>query len=131
MKTKRSKKINLENKKFIFFEIGVIISLAIVLAAFEWKSADLPEKLIFQGIDRDYLEEKAEITVHKKEEQKKPKPKIIETKLNVVEDDKKTEKIEFTVENTEDVLNDTTAWEPNVEPEPDDVSDIPFTVVEV
>jgi len=132
MKTKRSNKINLENKKFIFFEIGVIISLAIVLAAFEWKSADLPEKLIFQGIDRDIYEEKVEITKHeKKEEPKKPEPKLNESIINEIEDGEKADDFDFSAEVTDDVVNDTIVWEPDIDPEPDEVIDIPFTVVEV
>lgn len=40
MKAKKSPKANLENKRFIFAQIGLIISLAIVLLAFEWKTFD-------------------------------------------------------------------------------------------
>ena len=37
MEVKKSSKANLENKKGIFFEIGLIIALAFLFLAFEWK----------------------------------------------------------------------------------------------
>lgn len=48
MESKKTNRANLENKRFIFLEAGMIISLALALMAFEWKSyensvATLPE----------------------------------------------------------------------------------------
>ena len=40
MEIKKSEKANLENKKLLFLEIGLIISLAITYVAFEWKSSE-------------------------------------------------------------------------------------------
>ena len=40
MEIKKSEKANLENKKLLFIEIGLIISLAITYVAFEWTSAE-------------------------------------------------------------------------------------------
>ena len=40
MEIKKSEKANLENKKFLFVEIGLVISLAITLFAFEWTSTE-------------------------------------------------------------------------------------------
>lgn len=38
MEVKKSSKADLENKKGIFFEIGLVIALACLLVAFEWKT---------------------------------------------------------------------------------------------
>jgi len=38
MKTKKSKRADLEKKKFLFFQTGCVIALALTLAAFEWPS---------------------------------------------------------------------------------------------
>jgi protein TonB len=38
MEIKKTPKANLENKKFLYREIGLIITLALVLLAFEWKT---------------------------------------------------------------------------------------------
>lgn len=38
MKAKKSEKANLENKRGLYFQLGLIISLCITLSAFEWSS---------------------------------------------------------------------------------------------
>ena len=40
MEIKKSEKVNLENKKLLFVEIGLVISLAITFIAFEWTSKE-------------------------------------------------------------------------------------------
>ena len=40
METKKNPKISLENKKGLFFQIGLIITLLLIFGAFEWKSYD-------------------------------------------------------------------------------------------
>lgn len=40
MEIKKTPKADLEDKKLLFREIGLIISLAAVLVAFEWSSKD-------------------------------------------------------------------------------------------
>ena len=41
MEIKKTEKANLENKKLLFTEIGLIISLLIVFIAFEWTQAEV------------------------------------------------------------------------------------------
>ncbi len=41
MELKKSKKADLESKKGVFLQIGLIFSIAIILVAFEWKSSDV------------------------------------------------------------------------------------------
>ena len=40
MEIKKSEKASLENKKLLFLEIGLVVSLAITLFAFEWTSTE-------------------------------------------------------------------------------------------
>ena len=40
MEAKKSRKADLENKKAIFFQIGLVVALGLTLLAFEWKSYD-------------------------------------------------------------------------------------------
>lgn len=40
MEVKKSPKVDLENKKLLFTQIGFVIALAAVLIAFEWTSTD-------------------------------------------------------------------------------------------
>ena len=40
MEIKKSPKANLENKKFLFMEIGLVVALLMVLGAFEWSPTE-------------------------------------------------------------------------------------------
>ena len=84
---KKSKKSNLEIKRGIFFQLGLIISLAVVLMAFEWTS----------GIDnsdlKNYISDKVEIyeemvpiTQQEKPIPPPPKMKAVIDEIKVVDD---------------------------------------------
>ena len=83
MEKKKSKRATLENKRFLFFEIGIILTLATTLAAFEWKSYDVDAYIIERGPAIEVLEE---IVLNTKI--KKPEPKLkpipVTTLLNIV-----------------------------------------------
>jgi protein TonB len=99
MEEKKSPKANLENKKLMFMQIGMVISLFIAWLAFNHKSYDKRE------IDPSLLrqtevleEEMVEIT-----KQEEPKPQPVEmpkqtTQLEIVEDDVEVEDIEINAE---------------------------------
>ena len=99
MEEKKSPKANLENKKLMFMQIGMIISLLIAWLAFNHKSYDKRE------IDPSLLrqtevleEEMVEIT---KQEEQKPQPVEMPkqtTQLEIVEDDVEVEDIEINAE---------------------------------
>ncbi|MBR0178134.1 MAG: TonB family protein [Bacteroidales bacterium] len=99
MEEKKSPKANLENKKLMFTQIGLIISLLIAWLAFEHKSYDKRE------IDPSLLrqtevveEEMVEIT---KQEEQKPQPVEVPkqtTQLEIVQDDVETEDININAE---------------------------------
>ena len=99
MEEKKSPKANLENKKLMFTQIGLIISLAIAWLAFEHKSYDKRE------IDPSLLrtaevveEEMVDIT---KQEEQKPQPVEVPkqtTQLEIVQDDVEVEDIEINAE---------------------------------
>ena len=56
MEIKKSEKANLENKKLLFVEIGLVISLAITLFAFEWTSTET-EVAVLEDTQELVLEE--------------------------------------------------------------------------
>ena len=99
MEEKKSPKANLENKKLMFIQIGMIISLLIAWLAFEHKTYDKRE------IDPSLLrqtevveEEMVEIT---KQEEQKPQPVEVPkqtTQLEIVQDDVEVEDIEINAE---------------------------------
>ena len=99
MEEKKSPKADLENKKLMFMQIGLIISLIVAWLAFEYKSYDKREidpSLLRQTEVLD--EEMVEIT---KQEEQKPQPVEMPkqtTQLEIVDDDVEVEDIEINVE---------------------------------
>jgi protein TonB len=129
MEEKKSPKANLENKKLMFMQIGLIISLIVAWLAFEYKSYDKRE------IDPSLLrqtevveEEMVEIT-----KQEEPKPQPVEvpkqtTQLEIVQDDVEVEDIEINAE-----IDQTEVMEEYVAPEVEEeevVEQEVFTIVE-
>lgn len=77
MKTKKSQKANLENKRGLFFQIGIVLVLIAILAAFEW-SVELtapPEFVIGDGDEP--IEWATPITRPEQEQKEKAKPPTI------------------------------------------------------
>jgi protein TonB len=88
MELKKTKTANLERKKGIFFQLGLIIVLSLVLIAFEWSSTGLSKNEFESGFTEQIEEEIIPITRQEQPESRKPPepPKIVET-FEVVEDD--------------------------------------------
>jgi protein TonB len=88
MELKKTKKANLEGKRTIFLEIGLVVVLAIMLAAFEWSSKPNMENTLGELADMDLEEEIIPITRQQevKPPPPPPPPKVTEV-LNIVEDD--------------------------------------------
>ncbi|PKP04770.1 MAG: energy transducer TonB [Bacteroidetes bacterium HGW-Bacteroidetes-6] len=96
MKPKKKDSKNMEKFKSIFFQTGLLISLFVVLAAFEWKKYDSNNNNFYQQVFVPIDDELATIT---KEEP--PKTKIIQpTTIFDIKDDNV-------------VINDTLVFDPN------------------
>jgi protein TonB len=88
MEIKKSPKADLENKKGVFLQIGLVLVLALILIAFEWTSKPSTSGGIGELADLQLEEEIIPIT--RQQEVKPPPPpappKVTEV-LNIVEDD--------------------------------------------
>ena len=87
MISKKSEFANLDNKRSIFLEIGMIITLVLVFYAFNWKTYD---KQVIQNYHRNFDEIPAElvpVTVQKQPEPPKIKAPVVLTKINIVENE--------------------------------------------
>ncbi|MDX9696846.1 MAG: TonB family protein [Bacteroidales bacterium] len=77
MKTKKSQKANLENKRGLFLQIGTVLVLVAVLAAFEWRvKVSEPPELIIRATDEP-IELAIPITRPEQEQKEKAKPVAI------------------------------------------------------
>jgi len=127
MERKKTKKANLESRKGLFFIIGVVVTLATILVAFEWTSNPIDNSKDVAYINDIQFEE--EMMVTRREEPKPPvKQPDIKTVIDIVDDDVIIEdEITFDIE-----VDDNTEYNFIIE---DDVEEIieevtPFYIVE-
>src|SRR5688572_22363636 len=125
MDPKKSPEADLEKKKGLFLQIGLIFALAVTLVAFEWKSYDKEDYSLGQLKVDDIPEEIIPIT--KQEEKPPPPPPPPVQEIVVVKDDVKIEN-EAVVQETE-VTQETVV---EVQPVQEEVIDEPeiFLIVE-
>lgn len=77
MKTKKSNKANLENKRGLFFQIGTVLVLIAVLAAFEWQGK-MPEPVLIESKNVvETIELATPVTRTEQEQKDKIKPPVI------------------------------------------------------
>jgi protein TonB len=96
MELKKSPKADLEKKKSIFIQIGLIISLGLVLAAFEYKTSSKENNELL-ALNKETVEEEV-IPVTRQEVATPPPPQPQVTELNIVKDDQEI-KEELEMEN--------------------------------
>lgn len=123
MESKKTPKADLNNKRSLFFQIGMIASLGLMLTAFNWAqreggAGDLGQLLI---------EEPVEVEVPQTEQKVQPPPPPPPPQLEVVEDDELVE--EDDIQSTE-VNQDTKIDIPVIEPEEGPAEPEIFTIVE-
>ena len=90
MEIKKNPEVDLENKKGIFFQVGLIVALLVVFVAFEYKSYDKTTIDLASRVVEDIAEEIIPITEQKVKPPPPPPPKQV-IKINIVEDDVEVE----------------------------------------
>ncbi|MBO6117442.1 MAG: energy transducer TonB [Bacteroidales bacterium] len=104
MEAKKSEKANLENKKGLFLELGLIVALAIVLFAFEMKSYDKQESSIAMTEASMEVEEMVIQTQQDEPEPPKQEVELSQTEFEIVENDVEI-KDEFKLENFDNITD--------------------------
>ncbi len=128
MNPKKSQKADLESKKFIFRQIGLVLALAVVLLAFEWKTYEKTVDGFGERLVEDIPEELVEITVQENKPPPPPPPKKVVV-LNVVEDDIEVEE-EIQIDVEADEETEVEEYIPVIVEEEDDDDAPIFIVVE-
>ena len=133
MKAKKTPKADLEHNKGIFFELGLIIALSLVLIAFEWTSTELLSSEMLMAEDQEFEEEIIPITYEKQAQPQKPPepPKVVEF-FQVVDNDIELEN-ELILENMEIDQETEVAiieYEPTIEAEEEEEEKQIFIAVE-
>ncbi len=95
MEQKKTPKADLENKKGMFLQAGLVVALAATLIAFEWKTYD---RVLADLGDVEVLHiEEEEIPITRQEPPPPPPPPAPTTVLNIVDDDEEIEE-EFVID---------------------------------
>lgn len=92
MELKKNPKADLENRRGLYLEIGLVVIMAVALAAFEWKSYDQEQVEVVQ---RTAMDEVEDVIIQTQQEELPPppppeQPEVV-TELNVIEDDAESE----------------------------------------
>ena len=98
MQPKKNPKVSLENKKGMFFQIGLAVTLFAILIAFEWKSYDKTNYNL-GDLNLDDMEEEI-IPITRQEVKPPPPPPPPPEIIEIVEDEVEIEK-ELEIEETE------------------------------
>ncbi|MEA3443316.1 MAG: energy transducer TonB [Bacteroidota bacterium] len=109
METKKANHANLEKKRTIFLQVGFIISLTLVLMAFEWTVEKSAAK-VFDGLAQVEMEEDMVNTFQKEPEKiEKPKPKLKVTDIIniIVDSDEPDDVLDFSSETDQNEWVDT------------------------
>lgn len=111
MEVKKSKKADLERRKGMFLEVGLVVALAIILVAFEWTQGENKEADTDVVQEIQFEDEMMQITRREepKPEPKPEQPKVAEV-LDIVDDDVEIEDdFDFDMEATDDTEYDFTS----------------------
>ena len=98
MEPKKTPEISLEKKKGLYFQIGLVITLIVILGAFEWKSYEKVDYNLGQ-LNLDDIEEEI-IPITKQEIKPPPPPPPPPEVIEIVEDEVEIEE-ELEIEETE------------------------------
>lgn len=107
MDIKKSPKASLEDKKFVYLLMGLILALTVVYIAFEWTEKEVA---VYDIEDTEFLiEEEMDIIqtaeVPPPPPPPPPTPQVVEV-LNIVEDDKEVEDVQIISEDDKDEVVD-------------------------
>lgn len=130
MELKKSDKANLEKQKGLFFQIGLVIALGVILVAFEWKqrpeTTDDSAAVAQVAIE----EEIAQVTRPPEVKTPPPPPKVTEV-LNLVEDNVKLDDdIKLDVESDDNLSLSSIEYVEAKPAEEEVVEETPFVMVE-
>ena len=132
METKKTNRASLENKRTMFFELGLIASLAIVLASFEWNSSTKDVAKMMAGTV--YLVEDESVPVTQQETPPPPETiqePVMSEDLQIVENDVKIDTDFISPDDNPAPMKIVPYIEPrNIEEDVEEDTEIPFAIVE-
>lgn len=127
MEAKKTEKADLENKKRMFLQIGIILALIFVWTAFEWKQYE--RTVIDLGALEIEIIEEEDIPITRQETPPPPPPPEPSVELIIVDDDVEIEE-EFTIDIEATVFTEVQEFTPVFVEEEEVEEEQIFTIVE-
>ena len=132
MEIKKSEKASLENKRFLFTEVGFVVALLIVLGAFEYTSKE--KKTAVLEADETIVEVEDMVPITQETPpppEAAPKIPILSDNLDIVDDDIEVDDSMFqNLEDSDDLAVEIMDYVEEVEEETVEEEAIPFQLVE-
>ena len=132
MEIKKSPKANLENKKFLFTEIGLIVALLAVLGAFEWSTTEATS-LEALGDDVAVVVEEEQVPITQEEQlppPEVPKEPVMSDIIDIVDDDIKVDDVVISTEDDKSLGVEIKEYVVEQEEEEVEEEEVPFAIVE-
>lgn len=101
MEPKKSKKADVDRNRMVFFEIGLVLTLLLVIVAFQWKKSENKLMKISYNLQLDDDQEQADVTKQKDQPPPPPPPPQIEEVKNdekIQDDQPKVQSVESSEE---------------------------------
>lgn len=127
MEVKKTEKADLDRKKGLYFNIGLVFTMVVVLLAFEWKSYEQSDIALLGQINDDFEDL---LDIPPTEQPPPPPPAIQQPEIIEVPDEEEIEEeieVDLDIEITEEEVFEDIVFED--EPE-EEVADEIFTIVE-
>jgi protein TonB len=129
MEPKKNPKADMSRRSVLFFQVGMILMLALTYVAIEWKTYDREEIDTGMVNMEDFEEEDVPITELQNTPPPPPPPPPAPEVIEVVEDEEEVE--ETIIESTETNQEEIVEVEEVVEvEEEEEIGDVPFAVIE-
>ena len=74
MEAKKTPKADLENRRGLYLEIGLVVIMAVALVAFEWKNYDQEQ---IEVVQRTAIDEVEDVIIQTQQEELPPPPQSI------------------------------------------------------
>lgn len=132
MEIKKSPKANLENKKFLFTEIGLIVALLAVLWAFEWSTTEATS-LDALGDEVAVVVEEEQVPITQEEQlppPEVPKEPVMSDIIDIVDDDIKVDDVVISTEDDKNLGVEIKEYVVEQEEEEVVEEEVPFAIVE-
>lgn len=128
METRKTKRADLEKKRPVFLQLGLIVALGAALAAFEWKTPDTGTIVLPPRTTGVIEQEIIPVIIEKKEAPKPVNTTQLKQVSDLIED---LPDIEIKTEANPNDMVLPEIYKPVLHDEPEDVNDEPFVVVEI